>query len=82
MDVFIKYSVVFVPGMRDVQLHLCVEDSLRYQNRQEQLRENLVTQYLPIVEGNVIQIQGNRAKDGDYSRRCRWGHSDIIGVSQ
>ena len=46
----------------DVQLHLCVEDSFEVSKQTRTITENLVTQYLPIVEGNVIQIQGNRAK--------------------
>lgn len=61
MDVFIKYSVVFVRD-EDVQLHLCVGDSFEVSKQTRTITENLVTQYLPIVEGNVIQIQGNRAK--------------------
>lgn len=46
----------------DVQLHLCVEDSFEVSKQSRTITENLVTQYLPIVEGNVIRIQGDRTR--------------------
>ena len=39
-----------------------VEDSFELSQQTRTITENLVTQHQPIVEGNVIRIQGDRAR--------------------